>query len=68
MPSNIETFNKGDLVRLPPSEIDRKLWVGASRDGWLVVEGCRNGHKHALWRYCSPDGATTPLHLSTCAS
>ena len=47
---------RSDLVRLPPSEIDRKLWVGSAEQGWLVVEACRNGAKNGLWRYCSPDG------------
>ena len=47
---------RSDLVKLSPSEIDRKLWKGAAAQGWLVVEACRNGHKHNMWRFCSPKG------------
>ena len=37
-------------------DVDRKLWSGASAEGWLVVEGCKNGAKNGLWRYFAPSG------------
>ena len=49
---------RADLIRLPPDVVDKKMWPGAAAHGWAMVESCRNGHKHGLWRYCAPDGTT----------
>ena len=38
---------------LPAEEVDKKLWAGASDEGWRVHDAGRNdGH----YRYTAPDG------------
>ena len=55
---SVEFHGDGPYGRLKPEVVDIKLWSGASEAGWSMVEACRNGAKHGLWRYHAPNGAT----------